>query len=834
MYLQINADAAASTRKGRVQPGAPISGMPGRGSCSSKPAKQVPDPDESPARTPLHGRKTEARRGVCDGPQGPEKTPPALALGREGTRPAHSQVDGWTLVLGRRKSHKASEEEEVQRTLLVWGVTQDTPAQRVRARLSHARAISIDAEVRWAGAGLQRRIEIVFKRGLGGYTNPTENFLPLVKKVCLENGWRCVPARTFATRLRQRDPIPEARQHVEDSMEDERPEEAPSIQIAPWDRYFREEEVPLDDGEESPVDKGADEAEPPPPRRPSRSSRGSLARRRAARRRAAEEDKKQVSHLTLFSLNIQKGFRNKVHEIESTCGTLHADVVALQEVAKNDESTPFKGYTAVLNTAPGEPGLLFLVAPHLCAATTYAGSTKHSYWIRIKGGKNRTELYIANCHMPTKGKTAERAQAFQDVAEMASAFQEEGDVVVLGDMNATLVNRVARSHQMRAQVGMYTDEKTIPNSQHLEKLLQDTGLTSLNGQSRPSETDKQYWWTRYDKPNNTYKCLDYVLVSPALAERAPTFSVHFKHLDSDHCAVTAEVVSPMCFSRRTAKRARRKVFRTDRLLLNSSKSNKKQVNLAVKEYMDELAASFTGFNPGDGPGDSPDTVVQDFIQRTERALENSVGSKWPNPRFSRRWFDDELKELIEERRRAYRSFIDSLQHGDKETSASLWSNFRACRKKCKSATKEKKRAEWEEYIQDVSEAYRRDHKNLWTLLRRVMPDKGKKGRVELTPMQAQDGSLATSEEEIMEVWEDHQRALGTPVTDGWDKDFSRKVRREVEGYASANPQPADEEMDKDFTPAEVKAALDHAENYKSPADDGTTYTMFKQGGAPMV
>ena len=148
MYLQINAEsAAASTRKGRVQPGAPISGMPGRGSCSSKPAKQVPDPDASPARIPLHGRKTEARRGVCDGPQGPEKTPPALALGREGTRPAHSQVDGWTLVLGRRKSRKASEEEEVQRTLLVWGVTQDTPAQRVRARLSHARAISIDAEV---------------------------------------------------------------------------------------------------------------------------------------------------------------------------------------------------------------------------------------------------------------------------------------------------------------------------------------------------------------------------------------------------------------------------------------------------------------------------------------------------------------------------------------------------------------------------------------------------------------------------------------------------------------------------------------------------------------
>ena len=97
MNSQITAEsAAASTWKGRVAPGAPFPGMSVRDSRNGKPDKQVPDPDASSARSTLLapsslgmwpvGRETAARRGVCDGPQGPENPPPALADGREGTR----------------------------------------------------------------------------------------------------------------------------------------------------------------------------------------------------------------------------------------------------------------------------------------------------------------------------------------------------------------------------------------------------------------------------------------------------------------------------------------------------------------------------------------------------------------------------------------------------------------------------------------------------------------------------------------------------------------------------------------------------------------------------
>ena len=89
MNSQITAEsAAASTRKGRVAPGAPFPGMSVRDSRNGKPDKQVPDPDASSARSTLLapsslgmwpvGRETAARRGVCDGPQGPENPPPPL------------------------------------------------------------------------------------------------------------------------------------------------------------------------------------------------------------------------------------------------------------------------------------------------------------------------------------------------------------------------------------------------------------------------------------------------------------------------------------------------------------------------------------------------------------------------------------------------------------------------------------------------------------------------------------------------------------------------------------------------------------------------------------
>ena len=853
MNSQITAEsAAASTRKGRVAPGAPFPGMSVRDSRNGKPDKQVPDPDASSARSTLLapsslgmwpvGRETAARRGVCDGPQGPENPPPALADGREGTRLARLSADGWTKVLGRRKSRKAAEVNQARSTLLVWGVYQDTPAGQVQSRLLREGAISAKATVQWAGPDHSRRIEIVFAQFFDA-----SFYLPRAKRVCEKCGWRCVPARIHETRVLQRGSILMLRQPTEDTMEDVeeqgdgrdyspplRPQLPPLGVANPFDPLPRVEEGPAVGPAEEEV-----KEEPPqsPPKRPSRSSRGSRGRRREARRCVTKEDRKQVRYLTLFSLNIQKGFRNKIHELEAAFADHRADVVALQEVAKKDERLSVAGYTAIENAAPGEPGLLLLVAPHLRAATTYVASSKFAYWIKIKGNKDRADLYVANCHLPTNGTEAVRSEAFKEVAEMASGFRSEGDVAVLGDLNATLVGSDASlSAQLQAQIGNHTDKGFIKNSSHLKELLRTTGLVSLNGQAKPPEgaaKGQDFWWTRHDKTHGSYRCLDYALVSPALAAESPKLSVTYEDLNSDHHAVLAEVVSPLWLSRKKMKRARRKVFRTDRLLLNSSWSNQKQVAESTADYMEKLLVSFAGFKPGSGADESPNSVVQDFIKRTEEALEASVGSRYPNPKFSRRWFDEDLKELVKSRRGAYKEFLESLPHNDEETSKELWTTFLKFRKDCKIMSREKRRAEWEGYIQNVSDAFRQDHKQLWTLLRRVMPSRGKKGRVELNPMQARNGSLATTEEEIMEVWTEHQQGLGTPRTGCWDKQHTEKVRREVEHFA-AHPAPPDAEMDKDFTQDEVKEALEHVKDYKSPSDDGTTYTMFKRGGPPML
>ena len=57
-------------------------------------------------------------------------------------------------------------------------------------------------------------------------------------------------------------------------------------------------------------------------------------------------------------------------------------------------------------------------------------------------------------------------------------------------------------------------------------------------------------------------------------------------------------------------------------------------------------------------GAERDVVVEDFIEKMNKALENSVGSKVVSKRFSRPWFDQELKEMIAKRCLAYNDFKD--------------------------------------------------------------------------------------------------------------------------------------------------------------------------------
>ena len=111
----------------------------------------------------------------------------------------------------------------------------------------------------------------------------------------------------------------------------------------------------------------------------------------------------------------------------------------------------------------------------------------------------------------------------------------------------------------------------------------------------------------------------------------------------------------------------------------------------------------------------------DFVCWTKRALEESNGSVEVGRKFSREWFDDEVKQAIAERRAAYAAFI----HAESE-----WEEYRRRRRFCTRMVKRKKRADWRKFEEQMEDAYQTgDHRKLWQLIDRLAPS-GKKAAVE--------------------------------------------------------------------------------------------------------
>ena len=235
--------------------------------------------------------------------------------------------------------------------------------------------------------------------------------------------------------------------------------------------------------------------------------------------------------------------------------------------------------------------------------------------------------------------------------------------------------------------------------------------------------------------------------------------------------------------------------------------------------------AFTGYTQG--PGAPIGTTVEDFVQRTMAALETSIGSKTVCPKFSRSWYNEKAKLAVQERRERYAAY-------KKEPSTENWAAFTSSRRVVTRIIKQNKKADWQEFLEGFSSDFKSDHKSLWNRVRRLVPSEKTAG---MSPILKQDGTLASSEEEILDAWATHYETLGTPSTSqDFDQIFLKRVNAEVKLMARSSPTEPATAMDAAFTSTEVEEVLERLlrGDYKAGSTDGTRNPWFSRGGPTMV
>jgi hypothetical protein len=251
-----------------------------------------------------------------------------------------------------------------------------------------------------------------------------------------------------------------------------------------------------------------------------------------------------------------------------------------------------------------------------------------------------------------------------------------------------------------------------------------------------------------------------------------------------------------------------------------------------KEFEKQLAESFEGYDPKIRPNKNCNcsvpcvcVTVADFIGRTHKALESSVGVAFSRKGFSRGWFDSEVREAIKVRRAAYAVFKDDRTEAN-------WSEFRKLRSACSRLVHRKKKEDWDRYLDKLEDSFHNDHKQLWRMIHRLVPSSA---RATASPILRNDGSLAMSEEQILDAWADYREELGKPRTHPLqDHASTEEVDEEVERLVAQSwANPTEGPIGQPFTKPELEESLEALAYHKASSSDKTKNAMFKCGGETM-
>lgn len=578
--------------------------------------------------------------------------------------------DGWQVV--RRKLSKKAKME--LRSMIVWGLPPSTDPRLFHEQLG----VSDVVECYWRAMGAQRHMVVAFPS--------------VVSKSALERAVRDKCGQWFGIKVAKYTRTWKVRRRH---------------RMAPSPALDQEARAPPPVNEYELLEKAGAIPKPAGRRRYERKllmrriaygGGGRRWRGRATRAKLAKQLRKDT--IRVGSLNADGGLQDSCGEYEEYARKCSFDVLAIQETRlKQKANLAVQGYKVFRPDSKfhdEEHGVIMLVANHLAVgAVKEKCSFANQLWVRIAGVKGKRDMVVCSAYMPQERRSAEaRKSAFEALQATVKEYEQDCDVVILGDLNAKLGS--AKNDREAQLLGRHGEPgQRTQNGKLLLKMMVSSGMTSLAGQAAPPESLTQtaecgFWWTRFDKVTKKPHAIDYVLVSACLQGSDAKFWVDYTDLNSDHHLIGADVPSPRAVARARRRKKKKRRFKMEVMIQKSSKEEDIQVAEAMRElYSGALREAFKGFTKElldtkrcSGCASTQCTCegVAECMRRFKAAAEKSVGSTVVGKRFSRRWYDSEVRDAVKARRAAYADYL-------LDTSRAKWAEYAAQRRGCRKLIK---------------------------------------------------------------------------------------------------------------------------------------------------
>ena len=206
-----------------------------------------------------------------------------------------------------------------------------------------------------------------------------------------------------------------------------------------------------------------------------------------------------------------------------------------------------------------------------------------------------------------------------------------------------------------------------------------------------------------------------------------------------------------------------------------------------------------------------------------------VGKKVARCGVSVKWWDDELKEGIGERREVFKQYLG-------EGSEESWEKYRAKRKQVKGLVKKKKKSIWDEVVQKANGGLEGNVKQMREGISGMVKKIAQGGDTGVATLRGVNGGLVSSGKGKREVLAGHYKRLGVPSE---NEDFDQVFKKEVDAWAQKEEETSkadvgNVELEKEFTEDEVEACVNKLQCHKAAGADGIVNEFMKFGGKGMI
>jgi exodeoxyribonuclease-3 len=221
------------------------------------------------------------------------------------------------------------------------------------------------------------------------------------------------------------------------------------------------------------------------------------------------------------------------------------DILCLQELKASGEQVPqelrsLSQYWCYWHGERAYSGVGLLVSRTLCPEKPTFSHPPFDHETRIVTAALGGNLVVGSVYVPNGGKDFAAKMRFLEAMERYSAESRAGgiDLVLCGDINVARTDKDVHPKERRPNaIGQLPEERDL-----LEKILGDR-LVDVGRALDPDNEALFTWWPpwRNMRQRNIGWRLDYILASPAIAQRVSRTAVLAQVGTSDHAPVIAVV-----------------------------------------------------------------------------------------------------------------------------------------------------------------------------------------------------------------------------------------------------------------------------------------------------